>query len=148
MLSFDDAFQIVLDSAGRLQSEKIPLGDCLNRILAEDIASDMNMPPHNMSAMDGYACRQSDLHSPLEEIETIPAGYMPHETVQMGLHYWTITRNGADFILYRDSVNIKTASDADFLSRDLKYPHDAITWIAKNRILQLAARSRLLGRRI
>lgn len=103
--------QIVLDSAGRLQAEKVPLGECLNRVLAEDTASDMDMPPHDLSAMDGFACRQTDLHAPLEEIETIPAGYMPHEIVQMGqcsrIMTGAVVPEGADIVVMFEHTTIK-----------------------------------------
>ena len=62
MISFDDAFEIVMTSAGRLGTERVSIFDngALNRVLAEDVASDIDMPPFNKSAMDGFACRQAD----------------------------------------------------------------------------------------
>lgn len=45
--------------------EAISLCDALRRTLAEDIVSPMNVPPHDYSAMDGYAARCADLgHAP------------------------------------------------------------------------------------
>ena len=41
--------------------EDIAFGDALGRILAEDIKSPLNVPPHNNSAMDGYAVFTCDL---------------------------------------------------------------------------------------
>ena len=35
--------------------ETLSLGDALGRVLAEDLISPMNVPPHDNSAMDGYA---------------------------------------------------------------------------------------------
>ena len=80
MISFDDANQIVLQSARPTPVESVPLSDCLARVLAVDVASDIDMPPHNLSAMDGFACRRADLDpgAPgLRPIETIPAGAIP-----------------------------------------------------------------------
>ena len=77
MLSFDKALEIVLGSVPCMASERVDIGESLGRILAEDVRSDMDMPPFNKSAMDGYACRRSDLGSELLVIETIPAGYQP-----------------------------------------------------------------------
>ena len=85
MISFDEAYEIVLESAGKTAVEDAALGDCLGRVLAADVASDMDMPPHDLSAMDGFACRQSDLDGGLTEIETIPAGYMPTKSIASGL---------------------------------------------------------------
>ena len=41
--------------------EKIAVRSALNRTLAEDVYSTVNVPAHNNSAMDGYAVRSSDL---------------------------------------------------------------------------------------
>jgi len=35
--------------------ERILLSDALSRVLAEDVRSDRNVPPHDNSAVDGYA---------------------------------------------------------------------------------------------
>jgi len=40
--------------------EEISLKSCLNRILAEDIISNINIPPFDRSAMDGYAIKAED----------------------------------------------------------------------------------------
>ena len=77
MLSFDEARQIVMSNVRILPKENVGMMDCVGRVLAEDIVSDMDMPPFDKSAVDGFACRISDLGSDLECIETIPAGKMP-----------------------------------------------------------------------
>ena len=50
MIPFEQALQIVLRSARPLDSERVELGESLGRILAEDVASDMDLPPFNKSA--------------------------------------------------------------------------------------------------
>lgn len=42
-------------------SEDLPLHAALGRILAEDVVSQTDVPPHDNSAMDGYAFRRADL---------------------------------------------------------------------------------------
>ncbi|HJS03014.1 MAG TPA: molybdopterin molybdenumtransferase MoeA, partial [Variovorax sp.] len=37
------------------QTERIALRDALGRVLAEDIVSPVSVPPHDNSAMDGFA---------------------------------------------------------------------------------------------
>ena len=51
-----------------LVKEQIALTQSLGRILAEDIISPRAVPPHDNSAMDGYALRYSDL----EKSRTLP----------------------------------------------------------------------------
>ena len=41
--------------------ETAPLSECLFRILAEDVVSPLNVPPHDNAAMDGWAYRGTDL---------------------------------------------------------------------------------------
>jgi molybdopterin molybdotransferase len=41
--------------------EIVPLGRALGRILAQDVTADLDVPPHDNSAVDGYALRHSDL---------------------------------------------------------------------------------------
>jgi molybdopterin molybdotransferase len=81
MLAFDKAFEIVLGSASRLGTERVELDEAVGRILAEDVKSDMDIPPFNKSAMDGYACRREDLGGELAVIEIIAAGVTPKKTV-------------------------------------------------------------------
>jgi molybdopterin molybdotransferase len=81
MLKFDDAFEIVMDSARRLGTERVDIDRALNRVLAEDVASDMDIPPFNKSAMDGFACHRADLGNELTVLEIIPAGFPPKKTV-------------------------------------------------------------------
>ncbi len=66
MIPFDKALEIVLKSARPLDSERVDLADALNRVLAEDVASDVDMPPFDKSQMDGYACRRMDLGQKLK----------------------------------------------------------------------------------
>ena len=79
MLPFDKALKIVLDSANLLNDEKVSISDSLNRVLAEDIKSDIDLPPCDRAVMDGYACRREDIDNELEIIEIIPAGKKPEK---------------------------------------------------------------------
>ena len=81
MLKFDDAFEMVMRSAHRLDTEHIGIDHALNRVLAEDVVSDIDMPLFNKSTMDGFACRRADLANELTVIETVPAGTMPKRTI-------------------------------------------------------------------
>ena len=84
MTPFDDAFKIVCDAAWTLPTETLPLAQCLGRTLAEDVHSDLDMPPFDKSAMDGYACRMEDLPGPLQVLEIIPAGQAPTHPIGLG----------------------------------------------------------------
>ncbi|MUP36720.1 molybdopterin molybdotransferase MoeA [Labilibaculum euxinus] len=81
MITFHEALKTVKNATKKLDTETINLADCLNRVLAEDVLSDMSIPPFNKSAMDGYACKQSDLANNLEVLEIIAAGSAPSKAV-------------------------------------------------------------------
>ncbi|MBN2615852.1 MAG: molybdopterin molybdotransferase MoeA [Bacteroidales bacterium] len=81
MIPYEEAYEQVINSTFRLGIEIVDFQNSLNRILAEDIVSDLNMPPFNKAAMDGYACRKEDLQNVLEVIEIIPAGATPKKRV-------------------------------------------------------------------
>ena len=100
MIFFEEALKIVLGQAITLKSERVSLSESCGRILAEDIFSDMDMPPFDKSAVDGYACRMADLQIPdvgsqndlvgtqyfvsLQVVETIPAGKIPEIGIGQG----------------------------------------------------------------
>lgn len=81
MIRFEEALKIIRNETFNLETEIIPLQDSVQRILAQDVFSDVDMPPFNKSAMDGFACRRSDLGSRLEVIETVRAGDIPEKPV-------------------------------------------------------------------
>jgi molybdopterin molybdotransferase len=84
MISFEEAYRIVMNHVTVFPSERVNMLDSLGRILAEDVLSDIDMPPFNKSAVDGFACRIADIGHDLEVIETIPAGKTPEFTVSEG----------------------------------------------------------------
>ncbi len=55
MISVEEAIQNVLKKCNYLSPENIPVQDSLNRVIASDVLSLINMPPFPQSAMDGYA---------------------------------------------------------------------------------------------
>lgn len=71
-----------------LDTETIKLFDGLNRVLAEDIISPISVPPHDNSAMDGFAFRgdQLDDHQSLQlkVVGTALAGKAWQGTVGLG----------------------------------------------------------------
>jgi molybdopterin molybdotransferase len=77
MISFEEAFDIVINSAFRIGTETILFNNSCGRILGEDVSSDIDMPPFNRSAVDGYACHLTDLYNDLEVVEVISAGKEP-----------------------------------------------------------------------
>jgi molybdopterin molybdotransferase len=84
MLSFADALDVVMKSARLTGSERVGFRHSMNRILAEDVYSDIDMPAFDRSMVDGYACRREDLGNGLKVIETIKAGVIPSRRIMRG----------------------------------------------------------------
>jgi len=81
MIPFDEAYEIVMRSAFETGTETVSYTASPGRIIAGEVISDIDMPPFDKAAVDGFACRQSDLGLELEIIETIPAGKWPEKSV-------------------------------------------------------------------
>ncbi|MDP3453870.1 gephyrin-like molybdotransferase Glp [Methyloversatilis sp.] len=52
-------------------TQRVPLRDALGRVLAADVISPVSVPPHDNSAMDGYAVRHADLSADADTRLTI-----------------------------------------------------------------------------
>jgi len=64
LISVEQALALLTSTTRPLAFEECPLPEALSRILARDIVSDVDWPPFDTSAMDGYAVRVSDLMDP------------------------------------------------------------------------------------
>jgi molybdopterin molybdotransferase len=87
MLSVDQALQLVLQHAQPLPPRRVQLDEALGLVLAEEIVSDIDSPPHDKSVVDGYALRAADIASPnvhLRVLEEVTAGMLPTLTVESG----------------------------------------------------------------
>ncbi|MBI2472840.1 MAG: molybdopterin molybdotransferase MoeA [Planctomycetes bacterium] len=87
MISVDTAVKIVTDVTEPLPAKTVPFESALGLCLARDVRSDIDMPPFDRSAMDGYAVIAEDtVRAPVEltVIEDIAAGHMPTKKVMRG----------------------------------------------------------------
>ena len=60
-LSVHEALERVLRVCSPLPAVDVPLQEALGRALASDVASRVDHPPWNNSAMDGFAIRADDV---------------------------------------------------------------------------------------
>lgn len=62
VMPVEEALQCLFDrlKPSVLESELIPLGDSLKRVVAENLIADRDVPPFERSAMDGYAVKAAD----------------------------------------------------------------------------------------
>ena len=92
MISVDEAKERILRHFHPLEQERVPILEALDRVLAEDIYSDIDIPPFANSAMDGYALRSLDTagasrKSPvtLKVVADLAAGYTTEVEVAPGM---------------------------------------------------------------
>jgi len=108
LISFDKGLEIIKRFVVPLGTERIDLFHALNRTLAEDVSSDISMPPFNKSAMDGYACRKSDIKNRLQVIEEIPAGSVPTKTLGANqcarIMTGAMVPEGADLVIMKEHI--------------------------------------------
>jgi molybdopterin molybdotransferase len=109
-----EAGRLIVGSIQPLASERRALRHALDAVLAADVASPIDLPPWDNSAMDGYAVRSADLRegSSLAVIETIPAGQFPAKTVGTGQASRIFTGaplpQGADTVLRQEDTEAST----------------------------------------
>ncbi|MBI3538260.1 MAG: molybdopterin molybdotransferase MoeA [Chloroflexi bacterium] len=91
MISVEEARDYILKHFSPLEPERVNLLDALDRVLAEDVVSEINVPPFNNSAMDGYAVRAEDIARAAREnpitlrvIGDVAAGYVAQKRVERG----------------------------------------------------------------
>jgi molybdopterin molybdotransferase len=109
MISVEQALKKILGHVDVLGEEERPVLDCAGQVLAEDVSSDIDVPPLDNTAMDGYAVRSEDTRgaeqaSPrfLKVIDTVPAGSISRQKVTAGTAIRIMT--GAPIPAGADSV--------------------------------------------
>ncbi|MFH0760506.1 MAG: gephyrin-like molybdotransferase Glp [Bacteroidota bacterium] len=134
MITFEQALEIVLNQAVVNTTEFIFFQDAPGRVLASAIVCDRDIPPFDKSAMDGYACKRSDLDTPLKIVEVIRAGIPPVKTIGPGecsqIMTGAILPDGADTVVKVEEVEKveefirfigeKTSANICFRGEDMK----------------------------
>ncbi len=124
MITFEEAFKIVMEYVFETKTETIPFTDSYNRILDEDIISDIDMPPFDRSAVDGYACHRIDLNNELEVVEVIAAGKVPVQKVGKNkcskIMTGAIVPDGCDVVIMVEESEILTGNRIRFTGIDPK----------------------------
>jgi molybdopterin molybdotransferase len=74
MIQVEEALRLILARVTPLETERTSLADARGRILRTAARADLDSPPFDASAMDGYAARHADVGQPLRLIGEAPAG--------------------------------------------------------------------------
>jgi len=87
MLTVEQALDAILLRARSRPPCMVPLAVCPGLVLAEEVASDVDSPPHDKALVDGYAVMSSDLAdgvARLTVLEEVVAGDVPTLQVEPG----------------------------------------------------------------
>jgi len=116
LISVEEALRQVLAHAERLPSEQVPLAQANGRVLAADLKALRTQPPADVSAMDGYAVRASDVATApvrLKVIGEVAAGRPFAQTVGAGqaarIFTGGLLPDGADTVVVQE----QTSRDGD-----------------------------------
>src|SRR5437762_9396911 len=90
MLTPTEAARLILEHIAPLPAARRPLRETLDRVLAEDVKSPIDLPAWDNSAMDGYAARAVDVESAapdhkaaLAVIEAVAAGQLDRKSTRL-----------------------------------------------------------------
>ncbi|HEX4410583.1 MAG TPA: gephyrin-like molybdotransferase Glp [Xanthobacteraceae bacterium] len=124
LISVSEALDHVLAHADVLPSEDVPLADADGRVLAQALKALRTQPPADVSAMDGYAVRASDVANVpahLKVIGEVPAGRPFSEAIGAGQAARIFTGgfvpDGADTVVIQEH----TTRDGDIV--DVQKPY-------------------------
>ena len=115
MISVDDALNTIISYAKKNKDEKIPVLESIGRITSNDIYAKIDNPPNNVSSMDGFAVKYSnlkDLHKkPIKIIGESSAGkpYLKKINNLEGIRIYTgaSVPKETDVILLQENVLIR-----------------------------------------
>lgn len=112
-LSVEEARQTILDALTPTpRSTDMPLAQCHGAVLAADLVSPINVPPHANSAMDGIGLRSDDLAAGRWQlVGQVLAGQPRHEPVLAGQAVQIMTGAplppGVDTVVMREETQIE-----------------------------------------
>jgi molybdopterin molybdotransferase len=110
------ALQVILDQVEVLEDrESLFINDCLDRIVADNVTSSINVPGFDNSAMDGYALRGTDLETdPQARLKVVGKAFAGHpytDTVNPGECVRIMTGApmpaGADTVVMQEQVSVE-----------------------------------------
>ncbi len=126
MITIESAFQLLAENIKPLAISRVSLASCVGRILAENVAADVDSPPHRKSVMDGFAVRSQDVNAgtrKLKIVETIVAGSWPGLAIGIGEAARIMTGAplpaGSDAVVMLEQALVKSIDGHDWVEIQL-----------------------------
>lgn len=106
MLKVGEAQDKILSLVPPLPAENVALSEAIDRVLADNVHSDIDSPPYDKALMDGFALQASSFSgtgTKLDVVETITAGDIPVQSIGAGqaarIMTGAVLPNGADTVV-------------------------------------------------
>lgn len=124
MFSVEEALEKILAFFEPLEAVQVSIAKAGGMVLAHDVTSDLDVPPLDNSAMDGYAVRADNVASASETrpsvlrvVGTVAAGELPSATVEPGTAIRIMTGApvppGADAVVpFEDTDEVERRSES------------------------------------
>ncbi|MFC1978684.1 gephyrin-like molybdotransferase Glp [Chloroflexota bacterium] len=123
MIPIEDALEKILSYVDALQVEEKPILDSMGQVLCEDVYSDINVPPLDNSAMDGYAVQSASTGGAsqsnpvmLKVIGEVAAGFISDKVVTPGTAIRIMTGapipESADTVVQFENTDEQTRSSS------------------------------------
>lgn len=123
MLSVAEALERLLSALAPIdQTESVDTMAARGRVLAAPVVSQINVPAHDNTQMDGYAVRASDCASGnarLPVLQRIPAGHLGHVLAPgSAARIFTggLIPPGADAVVMQEQTSAESGPDGDFVT--------------------------------
>ena len=121
LLPVKEAVNQMLDRFLAVSTTSISLEQASGMVLAQDITSEIDLPPFTNSGMDGFAVIAQDTASASEErpvklqvVMDIPAGYVPDQAIQSGqsarIMTGAVVPQGANAIVPVEDTNLNLST--------------------------------------
>lgn len=110
-ITLPEALSIINKTVQPLKTEFAPTAKALHRVLATNLYSRCDMPPFNKSAMDGYACKRTEMTQVLKLSGEIAAGGDSSIVVNSGECVRIMTGapvpKGADWVMMQEIASVE-----------------------------------------
>lgn len=118
MISVEEALERILARITTLGDERVGLLDALDRVLAEPVVAEREIPPWPNSSMDGYALASADTSAAARERPArlrvaghVAAGHLPERPLGRGEAFRIFTGaplpDGADAVIPQEDVDVE-----------------------------------------
>jgi len=121
VITVEEALERILSRVGTLGDERVALLDALDRVLAEPVVADREIPPWPNSSMDGYAVSSADTSGASAESPAalrmaghVAAGHLAERPLARGEAFRILTGaplpEGADAVIPQEDVQADGAT--------------------------------------